>query len=268
VIERQLPVHLTSMKKFLKSLPLIGPVLSKLRWTYHDWRFNPASRLRSSLRDRKDLYIVQIGSNDGTTSDPIHSLLQSNPSWKAILVEPVPFLFNRLRQNYSNNPNIQFANVAITDQVGKATFYYVDPTAKNHIPELPDWYDQLGSFDPSHIAKHFGNALDPFTVSTQIATFPLSAFLERNNVAKIDLLHIDTEGHDWIVLRQLDLSRFRPDVILIEHKHLSKEDKSETLAFLKREYIISDLGADFFAKARQKKNSQGAHGGWAGKSRL
>jgi FkbM family methyltransferase len=245
----------TSMKRFLKSQPLIGRALrcvGRLRLRYYRWKVDPARKLQNILRGRKDLCVVQIGSNDGSTGDPIYLLLQSNPSWKAILVEPVPFLFERLCESYSNNPNIQFANVAITDRAGMATFYYVDPAAKNHLPELPCWSEQIGSFDPGHIARHLGNKLERFTLSKQISTFSLSSLLERNNVTHIDLLNIDTEGHDWIVLRQLDLSRFRPDVILIEHKHLSKGDKDKAFAFLERNYKITDLGADFLCRRKRR----------------
>jgi FkbM family methyltransferase len=236
------------MKTFLKSLPVIGPLLMRV---YHWWKgeAHPARKLGRILRGRKDLYVVQIGSNDGITCDPIHSLLQSNPSWKALLVEPVPYLFERLCKNYSNIANIQFANVGITEQAGMATFYYVDPAARDHFPELPHLSDQLGSFDRGHIARHLGGALERFIVSTQISTFPLSTLLERNNVTKINLLHIDAEGHDWIVLRQLDLTRFRPDVILFEHRHLSEDDKTKAMAFLKRDYRITNLGVDFLCQS-------------------
>jgi hypothetical protein len=36
---------------------------------------------------------------------------------------------------------------------------------------------------------------------------------------------IDTEGWDWRVLRQFDLARLRPRLILVEHQHLTDEDK-------------------------------------------
>jgi FkbM family methyltransferase len=237
------------MRTFLKSLPFIGPSLTRV----YNWKTGDAGRqLQRILRDQKDLYIVQIGSNDGITGDPIHALLQSHPSWKALLVEPVPFLFERLCKNYSDIPNIRFANVAIAEEAGITTFYFVDPVAKDYVPGLPCWFEQLGSFDRGHITRHLGDALERFIVSTQISTFPLSAVLKRNNVNKIDLLHIDTEGHDWIVLRQLDLSSFCPHVILFEHKHLSEDDKKKALAFLKRDYRITNLGVDYLCRSTRR----------------
>jgi FkbM family methyltransferase len=240
----EVPEH-EIVKAFLKSLPLIGPSLTR---ACHWWKGYPDYKLWHILKGRKDLFVVQIGSNDGVTGDPIHSLLKSNPSWKALLVEPVPYLFDRLCKNYFDIPNIQFANVAITDRPGMATFYYVDPVAKDNTPELSCLFEQLGSFDRGHIVRHLGGTLEKFIVTTQVSTFPLSTVLERNNVNKIDLLHIDAEGHDWKVLRQLDLARFRPDVILFEHIHLSEDDKTQAMAFLKGNYEMTNLGADFLCR--------------------
>ena len=236
------------MKNFLKSLPLIGRLLTRVK---HWWQDDLARKLRRILRDRKDFHIVQIGSNDGITGDPLHLLLRSNPSWKALLVEPVPFLFERLCKNYSEIPNIQFANIAIAEKAEIATFYYVDPVARNHIPQLPSVFDQWGSFDPGHIVRHFGHALDQFIVSTKVPTLPLSTVLGRHNVTQINLLHIDTEGYDWIVLRQLDLQQFRPEVILFEHKHLSEEDKTKALAFLNRDYKFTQYRDDYLCQRKK-----------------
>jgi FkbM family methyltransferase len=211
-------------------------------------KIDPAHILERILHGATDLFIVQIGSNDGKTGDPIFSLLQRNPSWKALLVEPVPFLFERLQSNYRYNSNIQFDNVAIAEKAGIRAFYYIDPAAKQHFPNLPHWFDQLGSFDRGHIARHFWETLGPFIISTELATLPLATLLDRNRVTRMDVLHIDAEGSDWIILRQLDITAFQPKVILFEHKHLPATDKSAAMAFVERNYEITDLGDDFFCR--------------------
>lgn len=145
---------------------------------------------------------------------------------------------------------MRFANVAIAERPGTGTFYYLDPLAKQYLPDLPSQFDQLGSFDPGHITRHFGNALDRFILSIEVVTFPFSTVLEQNSVTKINLLHIDTEGYDWIVLRQLDLRRFHPDVILFEHKHLSEDDKRKALAFLTPDYKIARYRYDYLCRRK------------------
>jgi hypothetical protein len=37
-------------------------------------------------------------------------------------------------------------------------------------------------------------------------------------------LQIDVEGHDYVVLKQFNFSVIRPQLVIFERKHLSKED--------------------------------------------
>jgi FkbM family methyltransferase len=205
---------------------------------------DPVRRIRALLGGRQEVYVVQIGSNDGKTGDPIHSLLATHSSWRALFVEPVPFVFERLRQNYPDRSRFAFENVAISDRTGTRPFYYVDQAAAQAIPDLPEWYDQLGSFDRDHVRRHFGDTLDRFIVAVDVKTATLAEVLARHVVKGFDLLHVDTEGADWAILSQLDLPRYRPRVILVEHKHLPESAKVEMRAFL-REYRVRDLGDDY-----------------------
>lgn len=237
------------MKTFLKSLPILGPFVREIRWRYRFRKVDPTRHLRNILRHQKEVFIIQIGSNDGVTGDPIHSLLRQNPSWRALLIEPVPFLFERLKRNYARSENVQFDNVAVSDTVGTTIFHYVDPKAKQHLPDLPIWFDQLGSFDREHIIRQLGNELESFIVSEEVSTLPLAAVLARNHITRIDALHIDTEGCDWAILRQLDMDLFRPQVILFEHHHLSEDDRRAAVAFVTAgSYRISDLGGDYLCE--------------------
>ncbi len=211
-------------------------------WNIHRWRVSP-SRLLMKYGNTHDIrFILQIGSNDGKNDDPVHSLIRSKVNCSALLVEPVPFLFERLKQNYSDlHERIQFANFAIASGGEEESFYYVDQAAKKHIPELPDWYDQLGSFNKLHILKHFKLLPDEFIVEVKIPTLSLQNLLVKYSIEKIDLLHIDTEGHDWSILSQLDLDRYRPSIILFEWKHLSSEERQEAIAVLGTLYEMTLL---------------------------
>ena len=65
--------------------------------------------------------LVQIGANDGIVDDPLREFLLRG-LWRGVLVEPVPYLFERLRRNYSSRPDLAFANVAIASQRGHMPF--------------------------------------------------------------------------------------------------------------------------------------------------
>src|SRR4051812_39591630 len=56
-------------------------------------------------------YIFQVGANDGVIHDPVREII-SDLSLPAILVEPLPDLFERLLKNYEAAKDIKFENVA------------------------------------------------------------------------------------------------------------------------------------------------------------
>jgi FkbM family methyltransferase len=153
---------------------------------------------------------------------------------------------NLLRQH-----TIHIDQTAVGSTSGTTTFYYVSEAAKTFLPSLPDWYDQLGSFDRQHIIKHLDGKLEPFIVTAQVNVEPLSSILRRHHVSDVTLLHIDTEGHDLEVLKSLGLPDICPSWIMIEHRHLSDVDRTEMISVLDTAgYDVSDTGSDFFAMHR------------------
>lgn len=229
------------IKGFIKNVFSI--INTKKKIEYFD---RPAIWIEKIL-NQDSVFIVQVGSNDGVNSDPLYNLIQKNKNWEALFIEPVPYLFEKLRNNYKNQSRFIFENLAINDG-SRQTFYSVNDSVKNKIPDLPKWYDQLGSFKRGHITKHLDGILEPFIDETIVNGATLQSVLNRNGIEKIDLLHIDAEGYDWLVLSQLDLMKFTPKIILYEHKHLSIEEKNHSLEFLKiNNYSVYKLGSDFIS---------------------
>lgn len=194
----------------------------------------------------EEAYLIQIGSNDGKTGDPLYPLLQKNKKWKALFVEPVPYSFEKLKNNYPDTQRFSFENVAINE--GKSMeFYWVNAAAKDALPDLPYWFDQLGSFDKQHILKHFDGALAPFIQTKMLEGINLETLFSRNEVQQISVLHIDTEGYDWKILSQLNLQQFQPMFILFEHHHLTEKERSAATQFLGKTYTAFTLGIDTLA---------------------
>lgn len=193
--------------------------------------------------------VVQIGSNDGMSNDPLHELLLQRELWRALLVEPVPYLFDRLKTNYPDSSRFAFANLAIGEP-GPREFFWVDSSAKSELTDLPYWFDQLGSFDRKHITKHLDGRLEPYIRSTTIQAVSLSQLLDQFAVKQVTLLHIDAEGYDYEILKQLDLRRWQPDLILFEHMHLPAADKARAHQMLAELYDLHGLGGDTLAVRR------------------
>jgi len=216
---------------------------------------HPADRFRAYCLKISKLaphpVFVKVGAHDGMTGDPCGDLLVKNDernAWRGVLIEPVPYCIQRLEENYSDEKRFIIEQVAIGSTPGRRKFYYVDQRASDRMPNLPQWFDQLGSFDRSHITKHLAGALESYIIETEVEVTTLSRVFERNGIKECHLLHIDAEGHDLEVLNSLDLSKTVPAMILMEHKHLNISDKKQALNLLRRSgYLSSDCGADYFA---------------------
>ena len=66
--------------------------------------------------------------------------------------------------------------------------------------------------------------------------------LAKHAVDRIDVLHIDAEGYDWMVLRQFDLRRYRPSVVRSEQSSLGTSDRAAAPAFVRAEGLeVSDF---------------------------
>jgi FkbM family methyltransferase len=211
------------IKESLRNVPV---VYGAAKWIYRRFRKTDPTiqdRILKAVGGKSKVFFVQVGSNDGVQGDPIHDLVVSRENWSGIFIEPIDFLFQRLRRNYGEADRFVFENVAIGTEKGTKTFYYVSEKAKSEL-DLPYWHDQLGSFDKAHITRALGEQMNPYIVEEDVECLPLQEVFDRNRVESIDLIHIDTEGFDYKVLSQIDLRRYKPAVILFEHHLLSDEE--------------------------------------------
>lgn len=247
---------LKDLKRSLKTIPTV-------RHLVHSWHyvFNPNKEIvlqsmvaRASRCVDRPLFI-KVGANDGVSGDPFGTSLLDFQKWSGVLVEPVPYCADRLRKIYTDHLRFAIDTCAVGPTRGKASFFYVSEFAAQSLPDTPEWYDQLGSFDRNHISKHWEGKLDPFIESLDVDVKPLTEILHEHNISHVTLLHVDTEGFDLEVLKSLGLPALCPSWILIEYKHLSAEDKSEMLSILLRaEYDVFDTKHDFFAMHRRAKD--------------
>jgi FkbM family methyltransferase len=189
--------------------------------------------LRRVLEGRNNLTCVQVGSNDGVHGDPLHELIEDNRGWRALFIEPIPSIFARLKANYGDAARFAFANVAISDTSGPMRLFGVSERARCELGNsLPFWFDQLGSFNREHIVRHLDGILEPYIVELDVEAVTLNEVLRRHGIDRVDLLHCDTEGHDLVVLSSLDFARYRPLLVLYEHRHLSDEDRAKARSML------------------------------------
>jgi FkbM family methyltransferase len=249
-------MEIIKLKQSLKKIPVFGKLLILVNRRFFIKRYGPydtPSIWLSKLIKEDKVQIIQIGSNDGLHGDPIYDLIKKQTKWRALFVEPIPYLFERLKKNYGIDTRFSFENVAINDGT-QQTFFSVKEEAKVDLPNLSFWYDQLGSFKKENILKHLDGILEPYIIETQLSGMSLNELFQQNNIQDITLLHIDTEGYDWKILSQLNLDQIKPKVILIEHKHLAIIEKRNLINFLKPDYLVFRLGGDLIGILNNRVN--------------
>ena len=172
--------------------------------------------------DGSDFFFVQIGANDGVTHDFLHRYIQTH-GWRGILVEPVPAYCDLLRAHYQGVPAVVIEQSAISISEGTRTLYRIDDPAA----ELPAWSKGLASLHLDVIKKHRWVIpdLEGAIVSEPVRCITLVTLIRKHQVEKIDLLSVDTEGHDFEVIKKIDFARFSPRMIIYEHKHLRRETR-------------------------------------------
>jgi FkbM family methyltransferase len=174
---------------------------------------------------------MQIGANDGVAGDPLVEGFR-HTRWSGLLVEPVPHLYDMLVARYRDRPGVRIERAAVSTYDGEAPLYCL-----RAVPgESPEWFNQLATLDREVLLKHRSSIpeIDSLLVEERVPTVRLETLLARHQVSRIDLLVIDTEGHDFEVLRTLDLARFAPTLLMFEHQHLSEGDKKAAYALLER----------------------------------
>ena len=196
------------------------------RWVYvhlpgflHD---TPTTRMRRHFSEKSRVTFVHIGAFDGVAGDPIRPLMLENDGWTGVMVEPHPDAFERLQRNYvAQAQRLQFLNAAISDAPGERALFYISEAEKESLG-LPDWAREIPSFDPEHLCKHFPQA-KLARQSVRTTTFEKAASLLP--AGAVDVVVIDTEGHERAIVDTIDFDLHRVTFITFEHKHLSENDR-------------------------------------------
>jgi FkbM family methyltransferase len=201
-------------------------------------------------RAHPSAFFVQVGAHDGTALDPLRAQIVKH-QWRGILVEPVPFVFARLQENYAGHSGLIFENVAIADRDDTREFHHLRPEP----PGSPvwEWYDALGSFRRDVVLSHrsFIPDIEERIISTDVPCLTFDTLCRKHGVERVDVVQIDTEGYDLEVLELIDFDRVRPQLVMYEHLHLDAADKDRARELLQSHaYELVADGMDVLAVHR------------------
>jgi FkbM family methyltransferase len=141
--------------------------------------------------------VLAIGAMDGKRFDPLWDFIRDR-EWRAVLVEPTAAMFSALTRNYANCPFVRCARLAIVENDGPVKMYRIRPEAVS-AGLIGDWALGLSSVSLDSTLKFYPELVETETVDG--STF--RTFAAQYEINRVDVLQIDTEGHDYAVLKQI-----------------------------------------------------------------
>jgi len=255
IVEKTVPTELATRINAITPLKLAHAIRS-IRTTRERiekekvYKFHWSEFLTSFLEyaeNHGQVSVLQIGAYDGRTNDRLYPIMMQNLDWNAILIEPMPQTFERLKLNYAGRPNTLLLNTAVTDEDGQIEMFSVTPTTKT-----PLFLDQTATTKPRTL-----DCFMPAGASTEsviVPTTTMDNLLTDNSIDRrsVDMLFIDAEGCDADILRQLmKIEDFRPPYIVAEHDHMTDEEYSEAITSLvNQQYVVRVLAHDLLAQRK------------------
>lgn len=174
-------------------------------------------------------FFIEAGANDGIRQSNTY-YLEKRRSWSGLLVEPVPRLALKCEKNRSRSTVAQVA--LVPPELSGSSIRILDLDLMTLVAE-----QESGLLDT---AKHIKLAEDVQGITAAEISVPgitLSELLDTHGNPKITLFSLDVEGYEVDVLRGLDLTRHKPEFILVETRRLEKvlevlENQYEMIAAL------------------------------------
>lgn len=179
-------------------------------------QYGQALLLQQLIADEMPRILVDIGAHDGVCGSNSRALLEQG--WRGLLVEPLPKVFERLKENSSKFANVSLVHAACSDRTGIASIRVGRDGALGQMSTF--------SQDPQVVAN-----LSDQVIEVQTATLP--SLLETHNIPdNFGVLLVDTEGWDLTVLQGLIHTHARPRIIVTEDLASTDQAKYGLLASL------------------------------------
>ena len=200
--------------------------------------FNPHKTIdivKSFLSDNPT--IVEAGAFDGNDT---RKMALEWPKGIVHAFEPVPEIFHRLCNNTSMFTNIQYHPVALSDHNGTAQFYISER------PNKPGIASQAGSLYKPKERLSKSPLIFPRIIT--VPTITLDQWAHENGISAIDLLWLDTQGHELAILQAAPKMIKNIKVVLAEVSFIESYEGQplyEDVVAWMTEHSFEYVGRDF-----------------------
>jgi FkbM family methyltransferase len=172
---------------------------------------------------------VEVGAFDGISFSNTSGLAEAG--WRGLLIEPVPEYARECEKAFSRLPLVTVHNLAISSKDEQVTLY-VQGALTTSSAKLSEQYSQL--------AWAAGEPLRGVIESNSIT---LDAFLSDQKVPQgFELLVVDVEGHETKVFEGFTLSKWRPQMLIVELADLHPDLETHSSEHRDLRKFISNSG--------------------------
>lgn len=229
------------MKELLKKIVgLTGYSLVPTRILKDPQRQRPIKRddffnLYFSKVDPAIFFFVQIGANDGKSSDPIYPYV-TKYCLSGITVEPQPDAFALLTETYRDYPGVTCVQAAVGEHSGTIPFYTVKESAKTKENQFP--MTRIASFNKASIRRGLRKKIPPganpedYIQEVPVVALSFVDFMEQYAIQKVNFLQIDCEGYDYTILKTIDMAALAPEILNYESCLFSDAERAECEGYL------------------------------------
>lgn len=163
---------------------------------------------------------IEIGTSDFDTL-----IEKSNNSIKGISIEPLQIYLNNLPEK----DGVIKSNYAVSNFNGNIDLYYINPKKISEL-NLPFGFRGCNSIGKPHpaLSRILKNKYDELVDIIQVEVITWNDIVSKYNVDSVNLIKIDTEGHDHIILEEyyklcIEKPNLQADKIIFEYNELSNK---------------------------------------------
>lgn len=151
---------------------------------------------------------VDIGAHDGISGS--NSYFFELLGWNGICFEPIPSVFEKLKQNRK----CDLRNLALSNKKETQQFFVIE----GHSEMLSGLVSQ---YEQAHIARIL-KEIEEHNQKYNYIDVECSTFNDEVDLKNIDILSIDVEGSEFSILKTIDFSKYNISFIVFEMNYMNQ----------------------------------------------
>jgi len=195
-------------------------------------------------KNKEEIFVMNIGAMDGVLFDEMIGYTNTY-NFKGIYVEPIPYLFEKLKINLG--PNNLFENSAISEYDGTIKMLTIDKEVIDSGVVHNCFYGMSAVYPPKNGLGSEGDreTVEKYGKLVDVNCITFETLLSKHNIQKFDIVKIDAEGHDYKIFKQIDLKKYKPKVVRLEFINLENQEREKIInEFKENNYQYEISGQD------------------------